>query len=260
MVLTFFAATDPGKRYNHNEDYCITPNLRSKSLSTDILQLFVMCDGMGGTNAGEVASRLTAEWLYEGFLALVNNNVAFSNGLADHETIANAMNRLIIDINGRIIDYAASDEQFYGMGTTLLAAIFFDRTLHLHSIGDSRCYRLQHGILEQLTEDQSAVWKLYQRGDITKEELRLHPQNNLLTMAIGAKTDLTINSYRNICEIDDLFLLCSDGLSDMLSDTQIDDILQEEDSLEDTARRLITEALKAGGTDNISVILIKVIG
>ena len=140
-----------------------------------------------------------------------------------------------------------------------LHRFFWNNKLYLHSVGDSRCYRYRENELQQLTEDQSEVWELYKMGAISKDDIRTHPRNNIITMSLGTAKNVKINSYDYDIRIDDIFLMCSDGLTDMISDQEIVKILSSNKTLDLTSKELIYAALDAGGRDNVTLILIQII-
>ncbi|MBT3169762.1 MAG: Stp1/IreP family PP2C-type Ser/Thr phosphatase [Candidatus Cloacimonetes bacterium] len=245
--MKYISKTDVGKKYEHNEDYIVIP-----SKETNNSEFFVLCDGMGGRNAGEVASKLSANWLVKDFL---NSEKPFFQKLRKNN-YKKIISNLIEDINRKIFNLANKHEQYDGMGTTLVSALFKKDKLFIHSVGDSRCYRLRDNELEQLTEDQSEVWKLFEIGAISKDEIRSHPRRNIITMAIGTGNKVNINKYQYKTKKNDLYLLCSDGLTDMISEMDIKNIFTSNNNLEKISNQLIEAANVAGGKDNISVILI----
>ncbi|MCP5515457.1 MAG: serine/threonine-protein phosphatase [Spirochaetales bacterium] len=253
MIYSFL--TDRGKIRTGNEDFIALPG--KKSISDDIKYgtdtlgwLFVLCDGMGGANAGEVASSMAGSMLMKEYYSLDRKP----------DDPGFFLTEKILDINYRILRWGLKVPDYYGMGTTLVSLLIDGRTAYINSVGDSRVYRLRGGSLEQITEDQSLVWEYYRSGKMTKEEIRKHPRNNILTCALGTDTDMllsSIESYRMNIENDDQFLLCSDGLSDMLSDREMEEILVMEESADHAAERLLAKAMKNGGKDNISLILVR---
>ncbi len=244
MSIQYFGLTNTGKRYSHNEDYFFLPDKQPL--------FFILCDGIGGANAGEVASEMTANILYNSFHSSLMNTDKVGE-LREHIT------DLIKEVNRKVYLLSRENLRYQGMGTTLVTSLLINDTAIIHSVGDSRCYRLnQEGKLEQLTEDQSFVWELYSSGSISKEEMRKHPRNNIINMAIGTHTDVKVNSYIVNCDEGDFFLLCSDGLSDMLSDNKIKDCLLKDLSLSEICQLLVDRANDEGGKDNITVVLIKV--
>jgi len=263
MKLEYCAQTDNGRKYDHNEDFYSLPDSGKAEADSLNKTLFILCDGMGGGNAGEVASQMTVNWLSKGFYLQQSEKQGFINFLKnkingnDYDLTKKSITEVIINTNEKIKKLASEHEQYKGMGTTLVSLLFYRDRVIIHSVGDSRCYRFREGILEQLTEDQSEVWSLYKTGAITKEEMRKHPRNNIISMAIGISGELLINDYMFDVKQGDLYIVCSDGLSDMLSDDDIQNILQKDTSLKALTEKLINSANEAGGKDNITAILVQ---
>ena len=271
--MKFYAKTDVGKKYETNEDYFILPSPKKKiglsKIDYKLGHLFLLCDGMGGVNAGEVASNLTADWIFRDYYKLDSKGYSLQRMMKkirqlfrnedqqdDIAQIASRMKKTIEDVNARIYDLSQKHEEYTNMGTTLVSVLFIGCKVIIHSVGDSRCYRFRKGNLIQLTEDQSEVWELYKTGAITKDEIRFHPRNNIITSAIGTEYNVKINEYIFEFNKEDLYLICSDGLSDMISDSEIERILISSLSLKEKCKVLIQAANDAGGKDNITVILI----
>ncbi|MGE4425605.1 MAG: Stp1/IreP family PP2C-type Ser/Thr phosphatase [Solirubrobacteraceae bacterium] len=226
--------TDTGRQRPHNEDSYVARR-----------PLFAVADGMGGAQAGEVASRLAVEVLHE--------------GLGDGRgTVAERLTDQVVEANRRIHDRAQNDQASAGMGTTLTAAYVDHDALVVVHVGDSRLYRLRGGELSRLTADHSLVEELVRQGRLTPEQAAEHPQRSIITRALGPESEVTVDSEVVRVESDDLFLLCSDGLTTMLADDRIGDILAEDGSLQESVDRLVDAANEAGGRDNITVLLFRV--
>ncbi|MEA2295246.1 MAG: family protein phosphatase, partial [Solirubrobacteraceae bacterium] len=204
--------------------------------------LFVVADGMGGAQAGEVASELAVE--------------AFRDGLPDTNP-EEALVGTIREANHRIHEMSQSDSQRQGMGTTCTAAYVGEREVVIAHVGDSRCYLLRDGELTRLTRDHSLVGELVDRGKLTEEQAEVHPQRSVITRALGPEADVRVDTERVEARGDDLFLLCSDGLTSMIREHALLPILQSEGGLEPLGRRLIAAANDAGGRDNITVVLFR---
>ena len=230
--------TDVGKMRENNED----------SLLLDPPRLFAIADGMGGYKAGEIASQLALEEL--------DKKKGDFCGKPAEET-EEALLRVIKQINGVVYGKAQSGEQYEGMGTTLTGVYFpgADRAC-VFNIGDSRVYMLRKGILRQVTRDHSLVAEMVEKGEITAEASFTHPKKNVLTRGIGVNAEAEADLFTLEIQSDDLLLLCSDGLTDMLHDSEILEILQQKE-LPEAADQLLSEALDRGGKDNISFILLK---
>jgi PPM family protein phosphatase len=228
--------THPGKVRRRNEDsYVLDP------------PLFAVADGMGGAQAGEVASRLTAAAFRE-----------FHE--ADRLPPDERLQAIIQEANRRIYDRAHADSGFSGMGTTVTAALLTGGRVTIGHVGDSRAYRIRAGALEQLTDDHSLVGDLMRSGRLTPEEADAHPQRSVITRALGTDPEVDVDTLAIEAEVGDLFLLCSDGLTTMVADDDILGILAAAPTLDDAARALVRAANTGGGEDNVTVVLFRVEG
>lgn len=251
--MNYSARTDIGKKYDHNEDAFVLPepNKKYNIKNLDIKnkgELFILCDGIGGANAGEVASELTSNWIFRDYYSVKDTNIDLKKELKV----------IIRSVNTKIFQLTKKHENYYGMGTTLVAALFLNNIAYFYSVGDSRAYLFNDKKLLQITEDQSEVWQLYKTGLISKDDLRHHPRNNIITMAVGINQNIDIQQYEYKYNKEDMFLLCSDGLTDMVSEEEITKILNKNKSLNNITKDLIHAANKNGGKDNITVIVIKI--
>ena len=233
-----FGLSDPGCVRTNNEDYFISDSRSG---------IFIVADGMGGANAGEYASRLSAETLYEYLLAAAPGTclTTLGNGFAQ----ANAIVR------------QASQEspEFDGMGTTLVAVRAVDDFhLQLANVGDSRAYSLSGGVFSILTTDHTWVSEVGARLGLSDEALRKHPMRHLLTMAIGVADEVRLNSHVVSTFSGDQILLCSDGLHGVVDEKILQEALNSEKSLPDKAHYLIEAAKEQGGPDNVTVVLIQI--
>jgi serine/threonine protein phosphatase PrpC len=250
-TLEIVRLTDVGQRRDHNEDAIA---------SDDTMGFVVLADGMGGYKAGEVASEIavlsiTAE-LKEAMLDL-------RPGQVDAELNMQAEARLMIDAvknaNDAIYQVSQTQPQCAGMGTTLVVGLFTNNKLLVGHIGDSRMYRYRQEQLLQITEDHSLLQEQIKSGLITAEQAKYSANKNLVTRALGIdpEVDLELNEFD--VEVDDIYLLCSDGLSDLVEDEAIQNTLNMLSSdLTETAHKLVQMANDNGGKDNISVILVRV--
>ena len=226
--------TDPGRVRRRNEDaFVLEP------------PLFAVADGMGGAQAGEVASRLAAAAFRE---------YREADELAPEERVQ----AIIKEANRRIYDRARTDSEVSGMGTTVTAALLTDGRVVIGHVGDSRAYRIRDGRLEQLTEDHSLVADLMRSGRLTPEEAEGHPQRSVITRALGTDSDVDVDTLLIEAEEGDLFLLCSDGLSTMVSDADVLATVARAKSLDEAARNLVRAANSGGGEDNVTVVLFRV--
>jgi PPM family protein phosphatase len=232
-VAEHFERTDTGRQRRGNEDsfYARSP-------------LFAVADGMGGAQAGEVASHLAVEVLEQG--------LPVGDG-----SVEERLNARVREANARILELAAADDQLAGMGTTLTAAYVGEADLTVAHVGDSRLYRLRDGGFERLTDDHSLVEELVRQGKITPAEADEHPQRSIITRALGAEPGVEADSRTWPARAGDVYLICSDGLTSMVPEAQVADMLQGATSLAAAGRTLIDAANDAGGRDNITVVLFR---
>jgi serine/threonine protein phosphatase PrpC len=228
--------TDAGRKRRRNEDSFVREP-----------PLFAVADGMGGAQAGEVASRLAAAAFREFHEA---------DELDPEERVA----AIIQEANRRIHERARSDAQASGMGTTITAALVSGGSVAIGHVGDSRAYRLRGGKLEQLTEDHSLVADLVRSGRLSPEEADAHPQRSVITRALGTDLEVDVDTFTVEAEADDVFVLCSDGLTTMVDDEDIARTVASADSLEHATKALVKAANRAGGEDNVTVVLFRLKG
>jgi protein phosphatase len=237
-----YGATHPGLKRQNNED----------AFKILFDKVFIVADGMGGHQAGEVASQSAVQIISEYF-----TGETISNLKGNPSEIEKALKEVIEHSHERIKKLSETKPEYQGMGTTIVLAYIEDRTLYTAHIGDSRVYVINDNVITQITNDHSVVWELYMAGKITKEEARLSILKNRITQALGYSPDLVIETHRYELKEGDLVLLCTDGLWDMLSDEEILKAIHEDGSLEEIGKRLIFKANEAGGADNITIIIIK---
>ena len=229
-MAKIFQATHVGKVRHNNED----------SLIVIEPETFVVADGMGGASAGEVASQMLVE--------TVKNFLSKAARPWDEKILAQA----ILLSNDKILNASRRHEEYLGMGTTATILSLNDLTAYFAHVGDSRIYLFRNNVLRQVTEDHSYVETLVRRGELTAEEARIHPMKNVLTQAVGAMANIYVDQANFPVERGDIFLLCTDGLTNMVDDELILKIIK---TAENPADALIDAALNAGGRDNISVIV-----
>jgi serine/threonine protein phosphatase PrpC len=233
------SATDVGLRRINNED---------ASLSLPELGLFALSDGMGGAAAGEIASKYFIDTVS---VVFINQNQAS----ASEECLCTLVQDAFRLSNQRIINHAIEHPHDQGMGCTGELLIFHvDRYLIGH-VGDSRIYLFREGKLRQITKDHSLVQLQVDQGIITSEEARMHPMKNIILRALGSNPALSLDIIKGTVQINDMFLLCSDGLSDMVADAEIQYALASTQTVEYKVQSLVNAANSAGGKDNITVIL-----
>jgi len=253
-MIEAFGATDVGRRRKLNEDsLLVDPDVR----------LYVVCDGMGGHNAGEVASQMAVE----GLAAFIQKShqekeITWPYGLDANLSFAgNRLKTAIKIANRKVFKAADSREDYTGMGTTVVAALVSeDNVLTVGSAGDSRCYLLRGGTLTQLTLDDSWVSAAWAEGILTSEEIERHPLKNVITKAVGAKETIDLGIIEHKLYPGDLGLICSDGLHSMINDEAIRATLGDgKGELADLTIGLIEAANEAGGRDNVTVVLLRCI-
>ena len=224
--------TDTGRKRRHNEDSFVHRP-----------PLFAVADGMGGAQAGEVASQLAAAALKE---------AVDGNG-------AERLVALIQEANRRVFQRANEDAAASGMGTTITAALVENGVVWIGHVGDSRAYLVRDGKLQQLTDDNSLVGELQRTGKLSAEEAEVHPQRSVITRAVGTDPDVDVDTMPIEPRTGDVFLICSDGLTDMIDDETILDTIEEHrPDLDGAARALVSAANKRGGEDNITVIAFEI--
>jgi serine/threonine protein phosphatase PrpC len=232
-IVEHAGRTDVGRQRSANEDdFVLAP------------PFFAVADGMGGAKAGEVASAMATE--------------VFEGESDSGEPAEAQLARILREANKRIYELATADESHRGMGTTLTAAKITGDDISLAHVGDSRAYRMRDDELEQLTKDHSLVAELERSGQITAEAAEHHPQRSIITRALGPEPDVEVDTYTVAAREGDLFLLCSDGLTSMISDEEIGSILRSAESLDAAADALVRAANQSGGKDNITVVLFRV--
>lgn len=251
-TLEIVRVTDVGQRRDHNEDAVA---------SDSEIGLVILADGMGGYNAGEVASEIAVLTLVA---ELKESMATLAPGHVDPASGMQAESQLLLDAvakaNASIYEVSQSQPQCAGMGTTLVAAMFTNGKLLVGHIGDSRMYRLREETLEQITEDHSLLNEQIKSGLITPEQARYSSNKNLVTRALGIDPEVELELHEHDVEVGDLYLLCSDGLSDLVEDEEIALTLTSlSANLELAANQLVQMANDNGGKDNISVILVRVL-
>jgi protein phosphatase len=229
-IASIARESNTGNKRRRNEDsFVVAP------------PLFAVADGMGGAQAGEVASKLAAA-------ALEDTDPGTAGGV---ERVV----ELIQEANRRVYERSNADPAASGMGTTITAALVEGTSVAFGHVGDSRAYLVRDGAMEQLTEDHSLVNELMKSGKLSPEEAETHPQRSVITRALGTDPDVDVDTFTVEAHDGDVFVLCSDGLTDMVADAEIGEVLGEpRESLQEAAEELVRRANKAGGQDNITVI------
>ena len=250
-VLEMVTATDPGMVRSHNED----------SIGTDAeIGLAVLADGMGGYNAGEVASGIAVAMLTTEMKQALESSGPHALDGSGEALAVKFVRENSAKANAAIYQTAKSQPQYSGMGTTLVVALFFDNRMTVGHIGDSRLYRMRKDEFEQVTRDHSLLQEQIESGMITKEQARYSQNKNLVTRAVGIDPEVETEIHTYNVEPGDIYLLCSDGLSDMVQDEDIHSTLSTlQSNLPLAAKQLVQLANDCGGRDNISVILVRIL-
>ncbi len=247
--------THEGQVRDHNEDY-ISDN--------PILGISLLADGMGGLNAGEVASSMTIHLLMDELIDFCNDKSplpAEVGHLEDDLALpARVVKRAVEKANDAVFHVSQTQPQCKGMGTTVVAGLFYDNKVAIAHIGDSRVYRYRGGALEQVTKDHSFVQELIDKGLYTKEEARVSDKKNVVTRALGVAPSVDVECHEYPVEEGDVYLMCSDGLHDMVTDRDIERAFHELNAnLNELAGYLVELANANGGKDNVSVVLTRIL-
>ena len=240
-VVHAFGITDVGLRRENNEDFFhVRPERR----------IFIVADGMGGHNAGEVASQKAAEAFDEYLAREVGGRMD-----SDSSSIKSLMTEAFHYANRQVNEMAGQNAAYKGMGCALIAAFMTGGFLHVCHVGDVRCYIINPSGIQQITNDHTLVARMVREGTMTPEQARTSSLRNRLTQAVGQMPALEPEYHTHEVESSDRVLLCSDGLWDMLSDSRIQEIVAQSPRIDDACRNLIAESNNAGGKDNITVVI-----
>lgn len=229
--------SDLGIKRNLNEDY-------ASYLETNDFKIYVVADGMGGHNAGEVASKIATE----GIIDFIEKNFK-------SEDKNNILEKAIEKVNNDIFNLAKNKEEYNGMGTTITACLQFENRIIIANVGDSSCFGLKNKCLEKLTKDHSLVQELLDLGTISEEEAENHPKKNIITRAVGTSDKILVDIFALESNKYDFYILCSDGLTNEVSKDSIASTIYESDNLDSASKKLIELARLNGGRDNITVLL-----
>ncbi len=250
MRIRYAAKTDVGMKRSHNEDYF--------SLIEDE-KMFLVADGMGGHASGEVASKLSAEVISEFYQHSKDMDATWP--FRYDPSLSYPENRMVAAIrlaNARIFDTAQKNPNLRGMGTTIVGVMFVGEYAYVAHVGDSRCYRVADGKIEQLTRDHSLLEDYKDaRPDMSEEEAKNFPHKNVITRALGMRDTVVVDIAKYQVNDGDMFLLCSDGLSGMVTDEVINKSVNDAGNLEEAVAELIDGANRNGGNDNITAMLIQ---
>jgi protein phosphatase len=237
--LEAFSITDIGEKRRVNQDYVFCEINPVGQLPN----LFIVADGMGGHNAGDYASRFCVEYFTQRIRS------------SENPSPIPLIETSIRETNEVLRDKAKEKAELEGMGTTFVVATIFDRTMYVANIGDSRLYVIGKE-MKQITEDHSLVEAMVKTGELNRDQARVHPNKNIITRALGANETVEPDFFEVDLEEEDIVLMCSDGLTNMLEDKLIEKIVKENDNPEIAAETLVREANKNGGKDNIAIIII----
>ena len=236
-----FSMTDVGIRRESNQDYMYT----SETAVGNLLNLFLLADGMGGHAAGDYASRFTVEKVVE----LVGKST-FTEPVA-------ILKQAISEANALLLAEADKDVSRQGMGTTLVTATIIDDRMYVSNVGDSRLYLVSDDKMIQVTRDHSLVEEMVRLGEMDKEDAKVHPDKNIITRAVGVLPEVSADFFEVELEPGDMILMCSDGLTNMVRDEEIRQIILGQRDIVEKAEKLVETANKNGGRDNITVVLIE---
>lgn len=240
--MNTFSITDIGQKRVVNQDfvYC------NENPVGSFPNLFIVADGMGGHKAGDFASKFCVE----NFVHFIETKSA--------KTVIGNIEDAVRETNELLIEKAKEQSELEGMGTTFVMASIFEDTAYVANIGDSRLYVIDDKI-RQVTEDHSLVEEMVKNGEIKREEARFHPNKNIITRALGASSNVVADYFEINISAGDIILLCSDGLSNMLGDSEIYDIVNTyRDDIETASRTLVDKANQNGGKDNIAIVMIRI--
>lgn len=242
-MIKSFSVTDVGKKRNMNQDFVYS----SDSAVGNLPNLYIVADGMGGHKAGDYASRRATEIIIECISANTN------------ESPIRIIREAVEAANKHIYKEAITNEAYAGMGTTTVVATIIDGTLYVANVGDSRLYLINNEI-SQITKDHSLVEEMVRIGEIDRSAARNHPDKNIITRAVGAADDVRIDFFDIHLKKGDRILMCSDGLSNMVEDSEIQNLIMGCSELETSAAKLIAAANDNGGKDNIGIVLVEPFG
>jgi len=236
-----FSITNIGMRRKVNQDYVYCNDVQIGSLPN----LFMVADGMGGHKAGEFASKCCVESIVEN----VKNSTLKSPVSILEEAIAKA--------NSTVLEISSNNKEYEGMGTTVVVATIVNKVLHVANIGDSRLYLIRDGVT-QITEDHSLVESMVKQGQIMPEDAKHHPNKNIITRALGTNHEVKADFFEVELQDGDVIMLCSDGLSNMVEDKEIEKIIKENSDVKVSSLSLIDQANQNGGIDNIAVVMVQI--
>lgn len=237
-----YAITDIGMKRQMNQDYIFC----AENPIGNFPNLFIVADGMGGHKAGDYASRTCVDCVVD---SIKNSQL---------KTPISILEEAIQKANAQVLTDSQTNTEYEGMGTTFVSAVIIDQNLYVANIGDSRLYIMNDSGIRQITQDHSLVEEMIRNGEIERKESRLHPNKNIITRALGTSKEITADYFEVELQKDDMVLLCSDGLSNMMEDEDIMYVVRRYSDISTAGNKLIEKANACGGKDNISIILIRV--
>lgn len=242
--MNIFGMTDIGQVRSENQDSYTVRQLRED------VAVAVVCDGMGGARAGNVASAIAVETFAAAVEELCREEVP-----QGERCCAQVLRDACLHANTQVHQLSRSEELYRGMGTTLVAALLVGQDAYVINVGDSRCYHIHGNAIDQVTNDHSLVQLLVNRGDISPQEARNHPKKNLITRALGVDRDVLSDCYHVAMQPGEGLLLCSDGLSNVLADETLLQLAQETLPLEERCRNMMRMTLEQGAPDNVTIVM-----
>lgn len=247
MPMKSFGLTDVGKVRHENQDSYIIEDCKKRNCIVTVI-----CDGMGGAKAGDLASRLSSKaFVSRVYEALISPSLFIGN-------IESLLRESCADANATVYEYSSFEPDYKGMGTTLVGGVVYRRKACLVNVGDSRAYHLDEFGISQITRDHSYVEELIRMGAITKEEARTHPKKNIITRALGIDSTVECDYFEVPLRRGEGILLCSDGLTNMVTDDEIYSVFLKENSPDKVCGALKDLAMERGARDNISVVFVKI--
>ena len=243
--INYFALSRKGEKNQHNEDSFFVPQYIQQDILKSNGYLFIVCDGVGGHQAGEIASKFCTEWMQHTFYGFKIKD-DFLEFLID--TIKN--------INRRMYHFSGRNPSYRGMATTLVNLLIRENKAYMNNVGDSRIYFYNGKQLRQISEDHSLVWEDYKKGIFPKKMINEMPYKNIITQAIGLSSVVKINSYELELPEKFLFLLCSDGLTDVIEDRELEKIIENAIGLESCAQKLYDLSQNNKSSDDVTIILV----
>jgi protein phosphatase len=255
MNVKVCAETDIGLKRDQNEDRYLIISRKTKDVDIQNYgMMFAIADGMGGHAGGEIASKMACQGLIDYYSQKKVDNQETSDFYRDRSRI---LRTVIHDTHMKICEYGEKNTKYKDMGTTLSVLVLINKKALIAHVGDSRIYRLRRSCLEQLTEDHTLAQIFMETGHLTPDEASTHPLRHVMTQVVGQQAEPVFNKIVKIRK-GDIFVLCSDGLYDMVTDAEIRDVLLGKPALNDKCRRLVARALEKGGKDNVTVMVIQV--